>query len=258
MNARKFGIKKRPLGYTVLSVLFLLEPLIKIIHLKIVTGFSISLLLNTILGWKNIFQVGEYFLLFPLAGVALFKIRRFSYIFLVLIQIYGLLKILTFEPYSWPYFTKEPILLIWGFVVVNLFVLLYLLHPQNRKPFFDATIRWWESKTRYMVDFPCKCHGIKDNGEVGTEAFDTKVLNISQSGAFIKGDHYKKGDKVQVGFQLLAKDYLFTGTVMSVHPFHDSMGMGIQFKTPGLSLFSNIGLIFQLKKAGYKPVDGRS
>ncbi len=258
MSGRKFGIKKRPLGYTILSILFLIEPIIKIVHLKIVTGFSISVLINTILGWKNMIQVVEYFLLFPLAGVALFKIRRFSYVLLIMIQVYGLLKIFSFEPYSWPYFTKEPILLILGFVVVNLFVLLYLLHPQNRKPFFDATIRWWESKTRYMVDFPCQCHSVTTEGEVGKESFDLKVLNISQSGAFIKGDQYKKGDQVQLSFQLLDKLYSLNGTVMSVHPFKDSMGMGIQFKTPGFSLFSNIGLIFDLKKAGYKPVEGRS
>ena len=109
-----------------------------------------------------------------------------------------------------------------------------------------------------MVDFPCQCHGVSGEGEVAKDGHDSKVLNISQSGAFIKGDQYKKGDKVQLSFQLLDKQYALTGTVMSVHPFNDAMGMGIQFKAPGLSLFSNIGLIFDLKKAGYKPVEGRS
>lgn len=257
MSKRKYGLKKRPFGYTFLSALFLLEPIIKILHLKIVTGFSISLLMNTILHWNVKLQVAEYFLLFPLAGIALFRIRKKSYFLLILIQLYGLVKILSFTPYSWPYFTKEPILLIWGFVLINLIVLLYLLHPKNRQPFFDATIRWWESKTRYMVDFPCECQLVSDKGEDGKKV-SLKVLNISQSGAFIKGDQFEKGQMVKLDFQLLNRDYSFVGIVMSVHPFNDSKGMGIQFKSSRMSLFSNLGLIFKLKKAGYKPVDGRA
>ncbi|MCB9091661.1 MAG: PilZ domain-containing protein [Halobacteriovoraceae bacterium] len=251
---KKQGLKKRPIAYTILSLLFIIEPIVKMVHLKMVTGFSYAILFNTIISWKNKLQVAEYYLLFPLAGLFLVRIRKGSYFIFLLVQFYFIMKIVGYQPYTWPYYTKEPILLLWVYVGINAFIILYFLHPRVRGPFFDRTVRWWESKTRYLVDFPCECtlaaEGKKEN-------FETKILNISQTGAFIKGEKYSKDDVIELKFRFLDRDYIYKGKIVGTYPYKDHPGMGIQFIASFGEYFQLFSLILKIRKAGYKPVDGR-
>lgn len=95
----------------------------------------------------------DFFFLPILMAIFVYRLDRASYMALIGLCIYNV-----FTNYlSWKQFsTQVPFTMM---LLVNLFsvvLVAYLLMPQVRAYFFDARLRWWESKPRYLVQVPAR------------------------------------------------------------------------------------------------------
>ncbi|HLE10958.1 MAG: hypothetical protein A2504_09085 [Bdellovibrionales bacterium RIFOXYD12_FULL_39_22] len=176
------GYSKKPLIFIILGTLLILEPIFKILYFKANTEFPFEAIirnLSAMEGFKNIF---DFWILFPLGGLALLNINRLTYFIFFGVQIYSIYSSLTYEPYTWPYVNATPHFFSMTMLFFNVMIMLYFLLPSVRTPFFNKRSRWWETATRYTIHHPCTVNIIDVCELAGCE-----ILNISKTGALIYG-----------------------------------------------------------------------
>lgn len=192
-------MKNKPLIFSLLSILCLIEPVIKVLYFKAITHFDFLVILSNLKARDSFVEVFDFWLAFPIAGLLLLKLRKWSYFGFMSVLGYVIYKIATYEEYTWPYNSDSPFLYNYVVAFMSLGVFVYFLLPKAREPFFDRKLRWWEPKTRYNVQFSCKLH-------TSTLTFTSQILNISETGAFLQECSYLKvGDRLDMEFQFLGQ-----------------------------------------------------
>lgn len=218
-------MKHRPLIFILIALAHILEPIIKITYFKFTTPFSFGTIISNISHIHTLREVFEFWFLFPIGGLALLGVKRWSYPIFVSVQLYSIYSHLTYEQYTWPYVSEVPFFSSLVLLFVNALIIIYFAFPDVRRPFFDKSVRWWETRTRYNMRLPMT-FSLNNPGEI----IDTEILNISQSGVFIN----HKG-VLDVGTVVLMninyKDMSITlaGEVKSQHAFNGERGLGIKF-----------------------------
>ncbi len=170
---------KRPLLFILIGILHLIEPLIKILYFKLTTPFGLTTILTNISNIDQPRAFFEFWLLFPLGGIALLGVKRWSYPIFVGVQFYNIWSHLNYQSFTWPYVSEVPFFSSLALLVINIFVIIYFALPDVRRPFFDKRMRWWETSTRYHLRIPVSV--VLGNGE----ELNCDIINISRSGAFI-------------------------------------------------------------------------
>lgn len=247
-------MKKRPLLFIILGILHLLEPLIKILYLKIITGFPFAKVMNNVLaidGFRNLF---EFWLLFPIGGLALLFVKNWSYLVFVAVQIYSIMTHLTYEEFTWPYVSETPFLSSMILMVVNVIMIVYFAFPSVRRPFLDKRVRWWETKKRYAVKIPCQVTG---NSIPGFE--NAEILNISKTGLFLKGlEGFNLNETINIKFSFYNLHFTINGVIRSRHKYDSTEGCGVEFVYEDWKeKFSMARLIRILKLAHKNPYGSR-
>jgi hypothetical protein len=216
-------MKHKPLIFTILSILCLIEPLIKILYFKVTTNFDFDLIFQNLAQRTNPREIFDFWLVFPIAGLLLIKIRRFSYFAFMSLLVYIFYGILTYESYTWPYYSKTPFLYNYVVVFAALGVFVYFLMPRVREPFFNQRVRWWETKARYPVNLEC---GLKSE----TQAFASEILNLSLTGAFIKDSPYlKEGDRLTMEFTYDGNTISIPAEIVHRNVASGKEGFGVKF-----------------------------
>jgi hypothetical protein len=172
-------MKQKPLIYILISLFCLIEPMVKLFYFKVSTDFDFSIIFSNVFARTGVKEIFDFWLVFPFTGLMLIKIRRWTYFSFMGLLLYNVYSILTYEKYTWPYYSESPFLYHYILVGICCAGFIYFLFPEVRDPFFDKTIRWWETKKRYGVQIPCKI-------KLGSSEISSDILNISQTGAFIK------------------------------------------------------------------------
>ena len=151
-------MKERPLLIIVMAILHILEPLFKIFYFKTKTNFDLSIILSNVTTFETIGMKGliDFWLIFPFAGIALLSVKKYAWYFFVLTQAYSIVTHLTYERFSWPYFSEVPFFLTVLLIVTNFFLIIYVSEPKIRMLFFEKNNRWWETNTRYKFIHPIK------------------------------------------------------------------------------------------------------
>lgn len=220
-------MKNKPFIFTLLSILCFIEPAIKVLYFKAITNFDFLVIFANLKARNTFMEVFDFWLVFPLAGMFIFKLRRWTYFAFMSVLGYVIYNIATYEKYTWPYNSDTPFMYNYVVAGLSLVVFTYFLFPQARKPFFDRRVRWWEPKTRYNVSFACKLHS-------RTLTFNSQILNISETGAFLQDSPYMKvGDQLGMEFNFLGQ--LITLPVEIVHRSasngHAGFGVKFNFRT---------------------------
>ena len=234
-------MRNKPLIFQLLSVLFLLEPGIKILYFKASTQFDLSLILANVFSRNGFREIFDFWVVFPLAGVMLWKLRKWTYFAFLAIMAYLIFSIATYEQYTWPYNSDSPLFYHYFVIAVTLLTIGYFLVPDVRAPFFNRKLRWWESKPRYKTSIPAKITGNKIT-------FQSEILNISQTGAFLKDNNLlAPGDVVALSFESEGLLLEIPVKVVSRHVINSTTGYGVQFfptsLTQKLQMFRLIGKI---------------
>ncbi len=238
-------MKNKPLIFTILSILCFIEPAIKILYFKAMTGFDFLVIFANLKARNSFIEVIDFWLIFPIAGLLITKLRKWSYFSFMGILAYIIYNILTYEKYTWPYNSDSPFLYHYLVALTSTAVFLYFLSPKAREPFFDRRVRWWEPKTRYNVQITCKLHS-------SHVVFPSEILNISQTGAFILGSKYTKvGDKLLMEFNFLGQHITVPVEVMNEHSINNLAGFGVRFKFSTLAQSIRMGKVISILKKSH-------
>lgn len=216
-------MKNRPFIFTLLSVLCLVEPLIKVLYFKASTNFSFALIFANLRARDGFFEVLDFWLVFPIAGALILKLRKWTYFSFMGVLSYIIYNIFTYEKYTWPYNSSSPFVYNYVVAFLSISAFIYFLFPQVREPFFDRRVRWWEPKTRYQVQISCKL-------QTDNITFRSTILNISQSGAFLQETGYlKDGDRAMMEFTLFGRTLEVPIEVVHRHASRGMGGHGVRF-----------------------------
>lgn len=216
---------QKPMSFYFLAAVLFMEPLIKILYMKFKTEFTWDVLFRTITSIEGIVPNLEFWLLFPLAGLALISIRTWSFPIFIAVIMYSLHMHITYEEFSWPYVDKTPHISSNIILLINILMISYFLVPENIRPFWNQTRRIWRNTKRYKVHLPAL---IKDD-EAQTQ---TKIMNISETGAFIiLSNPYPIGKLINLQIELDGVATWIPAIVRRSQFAHDSsvVGHGIEF-----------------------------
>ena len=234
-------MRNKPLIFQLLSVLFLLEPAIKILYFKASTHFEFATIFANVFARSGFREVFDFWIVFPVAGLMLWKLRKWTYFAFLAVMVYLIFSIFTYEQYTWPYNSDSPLFYHYFVIVLTILTMAYFLAPEVRAPFFNQKLRWWETKPRYKTLIPARVSGSKIT-------FQSEILNISQSGAFLMdNNHLSPGDVVSLTFESEGLLLEIPVKVVSRHVISSTPGIGVQFFPTSLSqkiqLFRLIGRI---------------
>lgn len=236
-------MKNKPILFTILAIICLIEPTFKIFYLKLSSDFSFSVVLANILHRVTLFDLFKFWFMFPIAGLCLIWLRKWTYFLFLAIQIYAIYDFITYEPYTFPYNSQEPFFFNYILVSFNAIIVIYFLLPQTRKPFFDSAMRWWETKKRYQATIPCKI--LMPQGEI-----DCTILNISQTGAFIDcAESLAMGESITLEFDHQGLSFSLVAEIVSEHQYDGHTGLGARFCFDQYTEFFNVlRLMWAMKK----------
>lgn len=168
-------------------------------------------------------EVVDFWLIFPIAGMLIMKLRKWTYFAFMGVLAYINFNIFTYEKYTWPYNSDAPFMYNYVVALMSVAVFVYFLSPSVREPFFERRVRWWEPKTRYNVQFQCKLQS-------NHLTFPTQIVNISQSGAFVQESKYMKiGDHLMMEFNFLGQTISVPVEVVHKHTIQNLTGYGLKF-----------------------------
>jgi hypothetical protein len=217
-------MKNKPLIYTILSILCFIEPAIKILYFKASTQFDFMVIFANLQARNTFVEVVDFWLIFPLAGLLVTRLRKWTYFTFMAVLAYINYNIFTYEKYTWPYNSETPFMYNYVVAIMSVAVFLYFLSPKVRIQFFDRKIRWWENKARYNVQIVCKLQS-------SNLTFPSQILNLSQTGAYIQDSKYMKmGDLFQMEFNFLGQQISIPVEVMNQHKVGNVNGYGVKFK----------------------------
>lgn len=216
-------MKNKPLIFTFISILCLIEPVIKILYFKASTNFDFMVIMTNVVARDSFRDVFDFWLVYPLAGLLLIRLRKWTYFAFMSLLAYIVFSIFTYEKYTWPYNSDSPFTYHYVVVAMATTVFLAFLLPAIREPFFDRRLRWWEPQVRYPVGINCS---LKNDSMI----FSSEIINISASGAFLKDSSYfNVGDKLDLEFSFMGTEVTLPVVVIHKHSTHGRHGYGVRF-----------------------------
>ncbi|MCB9060487.1 MAG: PilZ domain-containing protein [Halobacteriovoraceae bacterium] len=216
----------KPWPIILIGLLHILEPITKILFYSIFERISPLTVVVGEISTKNYIHIFEFFFMFPIAGIAILRVRKWS------LWVFAFIEIWIFfanMPYMSILLTNGAYLLFAFFIlffVLNCLVVVYLLVPAVRIAYLDPSIRWWESHPRYTKEIPCSVN----------ESFKTRILNISRSGVFVeKSPEFVKGDIVEIEFESFEYKLKLKAKVIHNFSVNGINGFGLQFEVDSMT-----------------------
>lgn len=240
-------MNRRPWPLVILALVQVLNPAFNLILSASLSGAGTLDYIRFIRqgSWLDIF---ESVLLMPLAGAAVFAMKRWSYpIFIAAVLWTAWVSVREWRLYP----DLIPLPLILGFSAINLALVGYFLLPAVRRVYLDPRIRWWEAHARYEAGLPGQC-------ETQGQTYDLLISNISEGGVFAETRApLSEGSQVRMHFDFEGRAYPFQGTVRYrrelVFGVEASLkGYGIQFSGTRQDLAPLRQVVRKLDKMGAK------
>jgi len=174
---------------------------------------------------NNVKSIFDFWFLFPLGGIALFQMKKWSLPIFITVQLYSIITHLAYEKYTWPYLSEKPLVYSIMLLIINILLIAYIMLPDLRRIFFDKRTRWWETSTRYFINIPCKMTLISSG-----ESFACQLINISITGMFIESSiNLSEKTPLFVKFEYLDTNYSMNGQLIHIHSINFKRGLGIKF-----------------------------
>jgi len=233
---------RRPWPIVILAILHWLSPLPNLAFSSHLYDVSFQEAFLTSLNQDNWFRLFKAYLLLPLAGVAIYSFKKWSYAaFMVLMALsfYG----------NYGHWQRAPDaftlpILVGSYAMNILLVSYFLLVPSVRAPYHNPLLRWWERKPRYRIK-------IKGQALKGRHKIECTVRDFSEGGALIQSQRALRiKDSLQLSFRISGLKILLKGKV--IHKGRPKKGFyGIQFIEVSTSQKKTLHLMAQtLKRKG--------
>jgi hypothetical protein len=232
-------MKNKPVIFTVLTILCFIEPIMKVLYFKVTTHFELSVIMGNLLVSNSLREVFDFWLIFPLAGLLIMKLRRWTYFAFMGILAYIVYTITTYESYSWPYNSDQS--LFYHYAVISLVTGIFVafLSPKMRGPFFDRRIRLWECMERFPVRVQCTL------GE-GGRSHTAELLNISRTGAFLCIPRaVEASTQTMLSFTYAGLTIEVPVEVVHAFPFNQQPGYGVRFHFKSLAQYFKVAWVMR-------------
>ncbi|HAR41213.1 MAG TPA: hypothetical protein DCS07_01045 [Bdellovibrionales bacterium] len=233
-----FPVKARPWSIIILALLHVGAPIFNSILSSSLQGLPVLAYLKLLVADSSWWGLFDYFLVLPLAGLAIYSCKRSSYplVFLaVATTVFG--NIQTWRSYP-AYFP------LWMLALVTLLDLLlvgYFLLPAVKILYLDPSIRWWESKPRYLIRAECQF-------SVGERTQKAWITDFSEGGLFLnESGELEAGSTLIFSGMLLERPLKVSGKVV-YRRGGERPGFGVQFVGSSKEVRS---IIKELKRQKY-------
>lgn len=210
-------MKNRPIPLVLLALFQILAPLGTLLFNSWVLGVKPGYVLHWMLQGSPL-QIFESLFLMPLAGVAIYLMKPWSYVLFLAAMGWGLLNNLA----AWHYAQNAKIGIPWLFSLyaIQVVIAIYFMLPSVRRAYLDPRVRWWEAQKRIL--FQCPVRGM----HLGVPV-QGKILNLSEGGAFLAElqSDIKQGDTLQLKFEVVGIRFETRADVVYLSP----TGIGVRF-----------------------------
>lgn len=169
-------MKKRPWPIVLLAWCQILAPISNVLFSAWLFKMTPKEYLSAMFYNESLLEIADFFLTLPLAGLAIYSVKKWSYPFFMAIMAWTVYY--NFD--TWKHsqgVISLPILL--AAYALNLGITGYFLIPAVRAAYFNPRLRWWESKPRYYINFAGEIEG-----KFGKK--DCTIVNISEGGAMVQ------------------------------------------------------------------------
>lgn len=198
-------MKHRPWPIVILAIIHLLAPITNLLGSAFIMKMGVGEYLRLFYQDSGLWGMFELFALFPIAAVAIYLVRPWSYpVFLSIMVWQFISNVQTWREF--PDMFGLPLFLLT--TVINIGFVSYFLIPAVRSFYFNRRLRWWETKPRYIVHY---------EGTLNTEGQDIecKIEDLSVGGAYIKVKHstLTEAAPAKLEFTTDGKHYTFNASV---------------------------------------------
>ncbi len=217
-------MNRRPWPIVILAALQLLTPLIN----ALINSWLLQVpLLDYLKGFLNHQYLPNLvvLLLVPIA----------SAVFIYACKLWGLVGFVTLEMalFGWNVMQRaaDPdhysLFILAATTAANLALVLYFLVPAVRQFYTNASLRWWETKPRYLKQL-----NVSVTTQTGpTQKSTAQTVNISEGGAFVKTTLSLTPQQL-LTFELKDDTHEFTTTAEVMHIASEHGLAGLKFNTP--------------------------
>jgi len=235
-------VRLRPWPIVILAILHLLGPIGNVFLSAALQDVHPWLYLVTLLQTASWWGLIDFFVLIPVAGMAIYACKKWSYpVFLAVAADTVYSNFLTWHQAPEAF----PLALLIVTVFLDIAFVAYFLFPAVWATYSDPRLRWWESKPRYFVRLLCR---VRDReGEK-----HCVVTDIAEGGIFVKTSKTLLNDlPVQLSVSFFGEGFTASGRVVYFRP-SPVPGYGIQFIHTRESARAIRRLTRALKLAGVK------
>lgn len=172
-------MKNRPWPIIVLAAIQIFMPIFSLVMNAAFARVSPALYFQAFVKFKTPLEILEFFALFPIAGIAIYLTKKWSYPVFLLVMgwtIYSNIEIWLSDYQG----IMSPWLLV-AILTMNIAFVTYYLLPSVRRPYFDQRIRWWESQPRFLIEIPCQI-------TINDKTANGNIRDLSVAGAFIESE----------------------------------------------------------------------
>lgn len=236
-------MRQRPWPIIILAVFYCLAPLYNSMFSAWLMKISWFTYLRLHVHSVSLFTLLVYYGSFPLAGLAIYSFKKWSFPAYFSIMLWTLYQ--NYETHH-----KFPHIFGLGWLVVfyglNLALVGYFLLRPVRRLYQDKSLRWWESLPRYPLQCPCSVDGPDGTTEARLE--DISVggcrIGLSRPG--------KLNEPIIVKFTEGGIDYAITGHVIYQREGTPTVA-GISFEPDETNKKNLKKLVKSLRKSGLEP-----
>jgi hypothetical protein len=217
---------RRPWPVVILAALHILAPILNVLIQSLIFSISPIEFLKGLRG-AGFFDIYRFYLLMPVAGVAIYAMKRWSYpvffgswLWCIAGNYLNLKESLALPNGASPLPAGPEAFSI----ALNLALICYFILPRVRAAYFRPHARWWEPEPRYILD------DVVAGARVDERSYSGAIENLSLTGMKLKLAPSSlvavtSGECLQLAFEMFNEKYRFNGQVMRV----DSTGaLGIQ------------------------------
>ena len=201
-------MRHRPWPIIFFALIQFLMPLFSVIFNAIIFKVSFLFALNALWTHSGVMAKVEFFFLYPIAGLCIFLMKKWSYPIFVVINLWTITSnIMIWLSNSNQAFVSTGVIIF--VTLLNISFVTYYMLPAVRQVYFNKNIRWWESQPRYQVHLKTRLKQADQN------SISCTLRDFSDGGTFFETQApLKKGETVNLEISFFGITHEFKGQIV--------------------------------------------
>ena len=241
-------MRTKPWPLVILAICHVFAPIANLLFCAYLMHITPAQYFSAFIHTESALSIFAFFCLLPIAGIAIFAIKAWSYPVYIPIMAWSFYSSFRAVHDHPEYFSAISMSLAF---LTTFLVVSYFLIPAVRAAYFDPRLRWWESQPRYPVDLPVEVKF----GSLSTQA---RITDVALGGIFISSEqNFEVAQPVRVRFFLGEHELVLEAKV--VHKgLQNKRGYGLQFVETSEMREKIKSGIQNFKKQGLEPLQPRN